>query len=80
MIYVQVATFAEDDLPGLCRTKNRQRREVHCWAEEGTRAGRNYRWGEESGRGETNDELSRLGSTRGEMPKVKTHWFSERGL
>ena len=27
----------------------------------------------DSGRGETNDELSRLGSTRGKMPKVKTH-------
>ena len=27
----------------------------------------------DSGRGETDDELSRLGSTRGKMPKVKTH-------
>ena len=27
----------------------------------------------DSGRGETNDELRRLGSTRGKMPKVKTH-------
>ena len=27
----------------------------------------------DSGRGETNDELRRLGSTRGKMPKIKTH-------
>ena len=41
--------------------------------ERSRRAGRTTNGVRDSGRGETNDELSRLGSTRGKMPKVKTH-------
>ena len=93
-------TIAEDDLSGLCRTKIdsvgkcivRQQRCKSKGRGVGWLAG-TTNWVRDRGRGETNDELRRLRSTRSKMPKVKTHSmlalskatsaairFSERGL